>query len=135
MPAGARHRLRATGCSTMGTMSRAGWTVWLAVAWAAPLAWLALLPFVAVSDGAVVSSPTAVLTEGRWGESLLVLETYGDTPLRAGDRILAVEGRPVAELVTAHDADDASAAQVLSYRVRRPEGGLDVVREVDVRLT
>src|SRR4051794_5636387 len=119
----------------MGTMSRGRWTVWLAVAWTAPLAWLVLLPFIAVSDGAVISSPTAVLTEGRWGESLLVLETYGDTPLRAGDRILAVEGRPVAELVTARDADGADAAQGLSYRVRRPEGGLDVVREGDARLT
>jgi signal transduction histidine kinase len=115
-------------------MSQARWTVWLAVAWLAPLVWLALLPFMVVSDGAVVSSPTAVLDEGRWGESLLVLETYGDTPLRRGDRILEVQGRPVAELVATRDAAAVNEADVLSYRVRRPEAGLDLIREVDVRL-
>ena len=119
----------------MGAMSQGRWTVFVAVAWVVPLAWLALLPLVMVSDGAVVSSPTAVFGTGRWDDSLIVLETYGETPLRTGDAILAVEGRPVAELVGDGDVATASEADVLSYRVLRPDNnGLDVIRVVEVPL-
>ena len=69
-------------------------SAYVAVAWLVPFVWLAVQPLLDPSDGTVVTSPTAVLGEGRWGASLLVLETYGDTQLRVGDEILSIDDRP-----------------------------------------
>ncbi len=116
-------------------MSRRAWAICLTVAWALPLAWLALLPWLIPSDGTVVSSPTAVLGEDRWGESLRVLETHGDTSLRTGDEIVEVEGRPVADLMDARDLAAKDVGDVVTYRVDRVDNGLGVRRVVEVRLT
>jgi len=70
-------------------MSRAGRWALVTAAWVGPLLWLAFWTSLTPSDGTVVTRPGAVLGEGRWGESLLVLDTYGTTPLHTGDRILA----------------------------------------------
>ena len=70
------------------------------MAWLAPLLWLALVLPGSPSDGTVVTSPTAVLGDSRWGPSVTVLRTYGDTPLRTGDEVLAVEGRAVDAALT-----------------------------------
>lgn len=107
----------------------------VAVAWLVPFVWLAVQPLLDPTDGTVVTSPTAVLTEGRWGASLLVLETYGDTQLRVGDEILAIDDRPVDELLTARDATARDAGEIAVYRVRRPEVDLDRIQLVEVQLT
>jgi two-component system NarL family sensor kinase len=107
----------------------------IAVAWVAPLAWLALALHADASDGTVVSSPTAVLGAGRWGESVTVLDTYGDTPLRAGDHVLSIGGRSPAEWLAQEAGVDHSAGEVIPYRIRRPGTTLDRIQEVDVPLT
>ena len=76
-------------------MSRAGRLALIVAAWVGPLVWLAFWAGMATSDGTVVSRPAAVLGEGRWDDSLVVLETYGGTPLQDGDEILQIEGAGV----------------------------------------
>jgi hypothetical protein len=107
----------------------------IAVAWLAPLVWLAVLPWLSTSDGTVVSSPTAVLGEGRWGTSLRVLDTFGDTPLRPGDEIQSVDDREIVELVTGRSQASVEPGDVVAYRVRRPAETLDRIQLVEVRLT
>lgn len=107
----------------------------IAVAWLAPLVWLAVLPWLSPSDGTVVSSPTAVLGEGRWGTSLRVLDTFGETPLRPGDQILSMDDREIAELVSVRNQAPVEPGDVVVYRVRRPDAQLDRIQLIEVRLT
>ena len=89
----------------------------------------------ATSDGTVVTRPGAVLGEGRWDDSLVVLETYGGTPLQDGDEILQIEGAGVSEMVSGADASERRRGDVLRYQVRRQVGELDVNQQVEVPLT
>ena len=116
-------------------MRRAGRLGLVAAAWVGPLVWLGLWAVATPSDGTVVTGPGAVLGEGRWGESLLVLDTYGDTPLRAGDRILAIEDAEMSTLASGTRLPDAAEGDVLHYRVLRQGPQLDVRRQVEVPLT
>jgi two-component system, NarL family, sensor kinase len=116
-------------------MSRGGRLALIVAAWVGPLAWLAFWASTATSDGTVVSGPAAVLGEGRWGESLLVLETYGDTPLRPGDEILRIEDAEASALTTGAGHRSEGRGDVLRYQVRRPAGDLDVIQQVEVPLT
>ena len=102
------------------------------MAWLAPLLWLALVLPGSPSDGTLVTSPTAVLDESRWGSSVTVLTTYGDTPLRLGDEVLAVEGRAVDEAIRGGEAPAVGPGDRLRYQVLRPGEGLD--RELDVEV-
>lgn len=102
------------------------------MAWLAPLLWLALVLPGSPSDGTFVTSPTAVLEETRWGSSVTVLATYGDTPLRVGDEVLAVGGRAVDEAVRGGEAPAVGPGDQLRYRVLRRGEGLD--RELDVEV-
>ena len=103
-------------------MSRGGRVALIVAAWVGPLGWLAFWPFTATSDGTVVSRPAAVLDEGRWDESLRVLETYGDTPLRPGDEILQIEGTAGRRARRPRRRRPPDRGDVLSYRVRRQAG-------------
>src|SRR3954447_21908680 len=100
-------------------MSRTGRWALVTAAWVGPLVWLALWAFVTPSDGTVVTRPGAVLGEGRWGESLLVLETYGAPPLHTGDQILAIEDAESAGLASGARVPDATEGDVLHYLVLR----------------
>ena len=97
-------------------MSRAGRLALIVAAWVGPLVWLAFWAGMATSDGTVVSRPAAVLGEGRWDDSLVVLETYGGTPLQDGDEILQIEGAGVSEMVSGADAPSAVGATSCATR-------------------
>jgi two-component system, NarL family, sensor kinase len=116
-------------------MSRVGRWALVAAAWVGPLVWLALWASLTPADGTVVTRPGAVLGEGRWGESLLVLDTYGGTPLHTGDRILAIEDTEMAGLASGTGLADASRGDVLHYRVLRQGSDLDVRQQVEVPIT
>ena len=116
-------------------MSRGGRVALIVAAWVGPLAWLAFWATTATSDGTVVTRPAAVLGEGRWDDSLVVLETYGGTPLQVGDEIQEIEGTEVSELVGDADIPSARRDDVLRYQVRRQVGELGVTLQVEVPLT
>jgi signal transduction histidine kinase len=99
------------------------------------LLWLALWVLLTPSDGTVVTRPGAVLGEGRWGETLLVLDTHGDTPLHTGDRILAIDDADVSELVSGAGLGEHERGDVLRYEVLRDVSGLEVRQQVEVPLT
>ena len=115
-------------------MSRAGRLALIVAAWVGPLVWLALWTSMSTSDGTVVTRPGAVLGEGRWDDSLVVLETYGGTPLQDGDEILQIEGAGISEMVSGADASSAGRGDVLRYQVRRQVGELYVNQQVEVPL-
>lgn len=117
----------------MTEMGRSRRSACIAVAWVAPLAWLALAVATAPSDGTVVSSPTAVVGDGRWGDSVTVLDTFGETPLREGDEILSIEARTISDWV-AGGGTSRSIGDLVDYRVRRPAAGLDRIQEIEVSL-
>ena len=62
------------------------------LAWTTPVVWVLVAVFAGPSDGTAISPPTAFAGEQRWGESVTVVRSYGETPLRKDDQILAVEG-------------------------------------------
>ncbi len=107
----------------------------IVAAWVGPLAWLAFWATTATSDGTVVTRPAAVLGDGRWDDSLVVLETYGGTPLQVGDEIRQVEGTTISELVSGAEVPSADRGDVLRYQVRRQVGELAVNQQVEVPLT
>ena len=113
-----------------------GGTRWalIAVAWTAPLVWLALDVTDRPSDRAVVTGPAQVLGEGRWDDTVTVLATLGDSPLRPGDQIVEADGAPVAAWFPAA-GDAREVGDEITYLVRRPGVGLDRVLEIEVVLT
>ena len=104
------------------------------VAWVTPVAWIAVALLAGPSDGTTISTPTASFGASRWNDSITVLRTYGETPLRAEDLILTVDGKTIADWVAASGAVDREAGEVVTYRIRRPAEGLDRIIEVDVTL-
>ena len=79
------------------TMSRTSRLLVIAAAWMVPAVWLVVALLVGPSDGTSVTSSLAP-TGTRWGESVLVARTFGETPLLPGDEVLAVEGRTLDRL-------------------------------------
>ena len=108
-------------------MSRMSRLLVVVAAWAIPVVWVLAVLAARPSDGSVVwSSPVG---GQRWGGSVVVRETYGDTPLLPGDRISAIDGVPVGELVR-HGTDAArSIGDEVTYSLRRVEEGFP--REYD----
>jgi signal transduction histidine kinase len=100
----------------------------------APLVWLVPAFSTDVSDGTVVSSPTAVLGDARWGSSVTVLDTYGDTPLRPGDELLSIEQTPMADWAGG-ETRPVEPGEVLDYEVRRGAGGIDLIQDIEVPVT
>ncbi|HET9423676.1 MAG TPA: sensor histidine kinase, partial [Nocardioides sp.] len=116
-------------------MARARRVLVVAAAWAIPIAWIAGALLSGPSDGTTISPPSSMLGADRWGESVTVLRTYGDTPLREGDVISRVDDVPISEWVT--DPPDSSRAvgDVVRYEVIRPGAELDQRRVIAVPLT
>ena len=63
-----------------------------------------------------------------------VARTYGDTPLRAGDAVLTVDGQTLAEWVL-DEVPDRKVGDVVTYEVLRTGSGLDRIQKVEVTLT
>ena len=84
-------------------MSRSARLLLIAAAWALPVAWLVAALAAGPSDGSVVwTSPFT--SSQRWGDRLVVLETYGDTPLEVGDEITTIGGVAVTDLIAGERA-------------------------------
>ena len=108
----------------------------LAVAWAVPVCWTVLALLAGPSDGTSLSSRLVPTTGTGWDETVRVRATYGETALRPGDEVQAVDGRALEDW--ADDADLAGVRRevgdVVRYEVRRPGVGLDLIQQVDVTL-
>ena len=96
-------------------MSRSVRLLVILAAWALPVVWLVAALAAGPSDGSVVwSSP---LTSGeRWDDRLVVRETYGDTPLRVGDEIVAIGGQAVADLLAGERTVEREGGHAVAYR-------------------
>ena len=114
-------------------MSRSVRLLVVLAAWALPVVWLAAALSAGPSDGSVVwSSP--LTTGDRWGDRLVVRETYGDTPLRVGDEITAIGGQTVADLLSGERAVEREVGSRVEYQVRRGGGALTLDQEISVPL-
>ena len=99
-------------------MSRSARLLLIAAAWALPVAWLVAALAAGPSDGSVVW--TSPFTSGqRWGDRLVVLETYGDTSLEVGDEITTIGGVAVTDLIAGERAAERAVGDEVSYGVRR----------------
>ena len=107
----------------------------MAAAWAIPIVWIAVALLSGPSDGTAVSPPASMLGEDRWGQSVTVVRTYGDTPLREGDVISRIDDVPIDEWVTDPPDDSRAVGDVVRYEVIRPGAELDQRRVIAVPLT
>ena len=107
----------------------------IVLAWATPVVWVLAAAFAGPSDGTTITTPTALAGDQRWGESVTVVRTYGDTPLREGDLVMAVDGRTVAEWIEGAGNVERAVGDDVTYRVRRSAEGLDRILDLDVSLT
>lgn len=115
-------------------MSHARRSLVLAVAWALPIAWLAAALLAGPSDGtSLTSSPVAAGGE-PWGQTVTVARVYGDTPMRAGDQVLSVDGRSPGSWLAAGAAGTWEAGDEVAIQVRRAGAVLDRIQTIDVRL-
>jgi signal transduction histidine kinase len=114
-------------------MSRTRRLAVIAAAWAIPVVWVTAALLAGPSDGTCISPPTAMLGVDRWGDSATVVRAYGDTPLREGDIILAIDGRPFGEWLAGPRPEPVAGAAV--YRIQRSGAALDRILDVDVPLT
>ena len=76
-----------------------------------------------------------MLGANRWGESVTVVRTYGDTPLREGDVVTAVDGRPLESWVYDSSSADRRVGDTVTYDVTRPGAELAARLEIEVPLT
>ena len=106
----------------------------LAAAWAVPVCWTLLALLATPSDGTSLSSRLVPSGGVHWGETVRVAATYGDTPLRPGDEVQAVDGRSLSDWVEGRGAVTLETGDVVRYEVRRAGDGLDLIQQVDVRL-
>jgi len=106
----------------------------IVLAWTTPVVWVLVAVFAGPSDGTAISPPTAFAGEQRWGESVTVVRSYGETPLQEGDQILAIEGRSLERWVDRPEAIERSVGDDVTYRIRRSSAGLDRVMNLDVQL-
>ncbi len=105
----------------------------LAVAWALPFAWTSVALSSGPSDGTAISSPAGELGAAAWDGSVTITRIYGESQLAEGDRVLAVDERPVDEWIAS--APEPREGDELSFRVRRQAAGLDRIVVVPVTLT
>lgn len=109
-------------------MSRTARLLVIFAAWAVPVVWVVAVLGTRASDGTAVWS--APLAGGdRWGSSVTVRDTYGDTLLLAGDVVLAVDGKPVDQWLLGEGSANRSVGEPVRYQVQRIEGGS--LREYD----
>jgi len=93
--------------------------------------WLGLSRFAVPSDGTVTGrSMHAWRTDG-----VLVDDVYGHSPLRTGDRVVAVDGIPVERLAGHPGTIHVQVGQLLTYRVQRPGPDGTVTVDLPVGLT
>ena len=114
-------------------MSRTGRLLVVAAAWAIPVAWIAVALLSGPSDGTAVSS-IGLNEDQRWGRSVTVLETYGDTPLHEGDTILRVDRRSMPDWLDGEAPGTRSEGEAPLYEILRPGAGIDQNLEVEVPL-
>jgi signal transduction histidine kinase len=119
----------------MAVMSRTRRLLVVAAAWAVPVAWSAVALLSGPSDGTTISPAGAMLGANGWGESVTVVRTYGDTPLREGDVVVAVDGRSIGQWVTDPPAVDRQVGDTVVYDVERPGTELTTRQAIDVPLT
>ena len=118
-------------------MARTSRLLVLAVAWAVPICWTVLALLAGPSDGTSLSSRLLPTAGARWGDTVLVRATYGETALRPGDEVQAVDGRALADWADGTgdlDGVRREVGDVVRYEVRRPGAGLDLIQQVDVTL-
>ena len=114
-------------------MSRTVRLLVVTVAWTVPVVWLGVALLSAPSDGTSLSSSLGP-AGARWGDSVRVARTYGDTPLLPGDEVQLVEERTLADWVGSGDRAGREIGDVVRYEVRRSRSGLDLIQQVDVTL-
>ena len=118
-------------------MARTSRLLVLAVAWAVPICWTVLALLAGPSDGTSLSSRLLPSASERWGDTVHVRATYGETALRPGDEVQAVDGRALADWADGTgdlDGVRREVGDVVRYEVRRPGAGLDLIQQVDVTL-
>jgi two-component system NarL family sensor kinase len=115
-------------------MARRGRLLVLAAAWAVPVCWTFLALLATPSDGTSLSSRLVPSGTLHWGESVRIAATYGDTPLRPGDEVQAVDGSSLSEWVEGRGSAAFGTGDVVRYEVRRAGDGLDLIQQVDVTL-
>jgi two-component system, NarL family, sensor kinase len=118
-------------------MARTSRLLVLVVAWAVPVCWTVLALLAGPSDGTSLSSRLLPTAGARWDDTVRVRATYGETALRPGDEVQAVDGRALDDW--ADDTGDLAGVRrevgdVVRYEVRRPGTGLDLIQQVDVTL-
>jgi signal transduction histidine kinase len=103
-------------------MSRTTRLLVILAAWALPVVWVVAMLGTRPSDGSVVW--TSPLEGGdRWGSTVVVTATYGETSLLPGDRIREIDGVPVEQLLAEGAAQDAAVGTEVSYDLERVEDG------------
>lgn len=118
-------------------MARTSRLLVLAVAWAVPVCWTVLALLAGPSDGTSLSSRLLPSAGARSGDTVRVRATYGETALRVGDEVQAVDGRTLADWADGGgdlDGVRREVGDVVRYEVRRPGSGLDLIQQVDVTL-
>ncbi|NPC43259.1 sensor histidine kinase [Nocardioides sp. zg-1230] len=115
-------------------MARTSRLLVLAVAWAVPVCWTVLALLAGPSDGTSLSSRLVPSADSGWGDTVRVATTYGETPLRPGDEVQAVDGRSPAQWVADADGVRRQVGDIVRYEVRRTGAGLDLIQQVDVTL-
>ena len=115
-------------------MARTRRVLVVAAAWAIPIAWIAVALLSRPSDGTLISPSGSMLGADRWGDSVTVLRTYGDTPLREGDVISRIDDVPIGEWVTGASTSSRDVGEVVRYEVLRPGPELDQRRVIAVPL-
>ncbi|HSF98421.1 MAG TPA: hypothetical protein VLA55_06990, partial [Ornithinibacter sp.] len=119
-------------------MARTSRLLVLAVAWAVPVCWTVLALLAGPSDGTSLSSRLVPSADAGWGDTVRVATTYGETPLRPGDEVQAVDGRTPTQWVADNNGDvdgvRREVGDVVRYEVRRTGAGLDLIQQVDVTL-
>jgi signal transduction histidine kinase len=115
-------------------MSRTRRLAVIVAAWAIPVVWVTAALLSGPSDGTSISPPTAMLGADRWGGSVTVVRAYGDTPLREGDVIRAIQRRSPGRWVSSPGRPRA-VGDVVRYRVLRQGAGLNRDFRLDVTLT
>ncbi len=106
----------------------------IVLAWATPVVWVVVAVFAGPSDGTTISNPSSFAGDQRWDESVTVVREYGETPLREGDLILAIDGRTLEDWVDGDARAERALGDDVTYRVRRSGEDLDRVLDLEVSL-
>ena len=106
----------------MGAMSRTARLLVIVAAWAIPVVWVVAMLGTRPSDGSVVWASPLGGAE-RWGSSVVVRETYGETLLLPGDVLEEVDGETLDRWLGGEVADTRSVGEEVSYKLQRVENG------------